>query len=548
MDSLDVHAFQQFLIKGSEALDAQSKFINGLNVFPVPDGDTGTNMNLTYQSGIKQLREGNPTTVDDAAKLFAKGLLMGARGNSGVILSQLFRGFSRALEGQSNLDGPLFVKAVQQGVETAYNAVMKPVEGTVLTVAKDAANTAQQVTSRKLPLRVVVEQVLKEARASLQRTPDLLPVLKEGGVVDSGGQGLVAIYEGFQAYLSGEAIQEVHPAQAVTEEWVHDQDHDTTTTDAIQYGFCTEFMVRLTDRSQFDEPSLRKELSQYGDSLLVVSDEELLKVHIHTEHPGHLLNLGQQLGELIKIKIDNMREQHAALASETEARASASTEPLSKQPLSIVTVCAGDGVEKLFKSIGATVVIEGGQTMNPSTEDLTKAIHQANADMVYVLPNNSNIVMAAEQAADVAETHVEVLPTNTIPQGLAALMSFDEHRDHNSNVQSMQEAIDHVKSGQVTYAVRDTNVDTLTIRKDDFIGLSEGEVVTTSVSRQDTLVDLLDRMVDDETEIITLIYGNRIDESGAEEAVAILEERFEDIELEAHKGGQPVYDYLVAVE
>ncbi|MFC4617304.1 DAK2 domain-containing protein [Camelliibacillus cellulosilyticus] len=556
------------LEQGAEDLKSQASAINALNVFPVPDGDTGTNMSLTMESGIKQLKNGQPKTIGQAGRLFAKGLLMGARGNSGVILSQLFRGFSRAVDNHTDLDAETFARAFQSGVEVAYNAVMKPVEGTILTVAKEAAKAAQKKARQGRSVDDVMEATLRAAEEALQHTPKLLPLLKEAGVVDSGGQGLVSIYKGFLFALKNAGGTMMAPPEKTEETPVihpHQNAQTVMKTEDITYGYCTEIMVRFhpDQRHQFDETAFRKQLSKKGDSLLVVSDEDLLKVHIHTEKPGDILTLGQSYGELIKIKIDNMREQHAEIVHDAPfsqdgekqhvgdhlpVDAVDASKRVTENDVGIVTVATGKGVETLFKSIGATVVLEGGQTMNPSTEDLVKAIRQTQANHVLVLPNNGNIVMAAKQAAEVAAVQVKVIATKSVAQGLAALMSFRPDQGIEQNAKAMEEALGHVKSGQVTRAVRDTTVNNVNIKTGDYIGLYGDKIITAKPERLQAAKALLTQMIQSDDELVTIIYGENVEKNEADDLARIIEARYDDLEVEVHDGQQSVYDYLIAVE
>lgn len=545
IERIDAQVFIDMLEKGSESLTSQSSVINALNVFPVPDGDTGTNMSLTMQSGINQLRASKPTTVGQAILTFSKGLLMGARGNSGVILSQLFRGMGKTLENLKMLDGKTLAESLNSGVETAYKAVMKPVEGTILTVAKEAAKAALKKAKKNVSPLEVMEAAYAEAVRALDKTPQLLPLLKEAGVVDSGGKGLVTIYEGFLAALKGETpIRVMQAEQDVTVNMndVGHNAHAVIKTEDIHFGYCTEFIVRFDEfgKKRFDAQSFKERLSRDGDSLLVANDDELLKVHIHTEKPGDMLSIAQGYGELVTIKIENMREQHRKLVDADTQTANPS--------IGIVTVAAGRGVEALFKSIGATIVLQGGQTMNPSTEDLVKAFTDTHAEKVLVLPNNSNIVMAAKQAAGVSDMEVAVVETQTIPQGLSALLTFNPDTDLASNAKAMTDAMAHVKSGQVTHAVRDTTIDGVEITKGHYIGIFGKKIVYSHAELQVTLEKLLDNMLGDDDEILTLIYGENVKPKEAEKLVGTLQEQYEDIEIEIHEGNQPVYDYFIAIE
>lgn len=564
MESIKINAltFMDMLEQGSESITAQSGSINALNVFPVPDGDTGTNMALTMQSGVRQLRTGKALNeVGQVAAVFAKGLLMGARGNSGVILSQLFRGIAKALEHEKGLDAKTWAEALQSGTETAYKAVMKPVEGTILTVAREAARAAVKRARKTDDLVEVTEAALAAAKTALEATPKLLPLLKEAGVVDSGGSGLVAIFEGMLAALKGET-----PARPRTDAQgdlsaVH-RPQEVMRTEEIRYGYCTEFIVRLNHPERFDLDAFRLRLSRDGDSILAVRDEELLKVHIHTEKPGEMLTLGQAHGELVKIKIENMREQHGQLvndsrtvtgahgseANEDGKNAAAQDGDGGDLEIGIVAVASGKGLEALFKDAGATVVLAGGQTMNPSTEDILTAIQKTKAKQAIVLPNNGNIIMAAKQAAEVAEIPTVVVETKSIPAGLSALFSFNPEADLQENAERMTAAAQRVKSGQVTQAVRDTTVDGTAVKKGDFIGIFEKKIVTNDPERARTAEKLLNKMVDEQDELVTIIYGEAVNREEADKLAQSVRRLNEDLEVDVQDGGQPVFDYLIAVE
>ncbi|WP_280158666.1 DAK2 domain-containing protein [Priestia megaterium] len=553
MTTLDGKRFREMVLQGAQHLSNNADYVDALNVFPVPDGDTGTNMNLSITSGAKEVKNNLSDHIGQVSQALSKGLLMGARGNSGVILSQLFRGFAKSVEQKSAITTVEFAEALELGVETAYKAVMKPIEGTILTVAKDTAKKAAAVAKKQSDMILFMEEVLKEANASLNRTPDLLPVLKEVGVVDSGGQGLVLIYEGFLAELKGEKLPGVPMSAPSMNELVNAEHHKHAqshmNTEDIEFGYCTEFMVRLEEdkpaAKTFSEETFRQDLSKWGDSLLVVSDDEIVKVHIHAEHPGEVLNYGQQYGSLIKMKIENMREQHSSIVSGEEKPAVKNAE---KQPFGIVTVSIGKGIAELFKSLGATVVIEGGQTMNPSTEDIVKAIEETNAEQVLILPNNGNIVMAANQAAAVAGSHVSVVPSKTVPQGMTALLSFNPQQSLKENEEVMTEALQHVKTGQVTYAVRDTNIDGLELAKGDFMGIAEKKIVVKDSEKLEAAKKLLTYMIDDEAEILTILQGEDVSDDEAEALTSFVEETFEEVEVELHKGDQPLYSYIFAIE
>lgn len=556
IQKIDGKRLSQMIIQGANNLTNNVQLVDALNVFPVPDGDTGTNMNLSMTSGAREVKGKPSQHAGKVGASLAKGLLMGARGNSGVILSQLFRGFSKSIEQKEELTTIDFADALEAGVETAYKAVMKPIEGTILTVARETSKHAVTVAKKQRDFVSFMEEVVKEANASLNRTPDLLPVLKQVGVVDSGGKGLVVVYEGFLADLKGETIASNEPTQPSMNEMVRAEHHRSVqsqlSTEDIKYGYCTEFMVKLDEEKMkehnFSEQKFREEISVYGDSLLVVSDDEIVKVHIHAEHPGDAMNYGQRYGSLIKIKVENMREQHTALLDEPAAMHVEVQHPAEKQPYGIVTVAMGSGIKELFESIGATEVIEGGQTMNPSTEDIVKAIEEANAEKVIILPNNGNIVMAAEQAASVVDQEVIVVRSKTVPQGMAAMLAFNPAGTLEENEAQMNEALTHVKTGQITYAVRDTEIDGVTINKDDFMCIADGKIVSTDVEKITAAKKLLENMLDEDAEILTILQGEDASEEEVDALVTFVEEKFEDVEVEVHNGNQPLYSFIFSVE
>jgi uncharacterized protein len=548
--ALDGKRFAEMVIQGANHLSANAKMVDALNVFPVPDGDTGTNMNLSMTSGAKEVKNNVQEHIGKVGTSLSRGLLMGARGNSGVILSQLFRGFSKDIEQKKSINAKEFAQALEAGVTTAYKAVMKPVEGTILTVAKDAAKKGVQVAKNQDDLVILMEEVLKEARASLNRTPDLLPVLKEVGVVDSGGQGLVIVYEGFLAVLKGEELPEGPSVIETMDDMVNAEHHKSVqghmNTEDIEFGYCTEFMVKLEGKRPFTEEDFRQDLSEYGDSLLVISDDQVAKIHVHTERPGEVLTYGQTYGSLISMKIENMRQQHSDIVGEPAQ----TTKPVSKEKkeYGIVTVSMGAGIGNLFKSIGASVVIEGGQTMNPSTEDIVKAVKDTNAKKVIILPNNKNIIMAAEQAAELAEEDVVVIPSKTVPQGMSALLAFNPSADLANNQDVMTVAMQHVKTGQLTYAVRDTSIDGLEIEKGDFMGIAEGKIVLKDKDKVKAATALLEHILDEDSEILTILKGEDATQEDLDVLGQFLEEQYGDVEVEIHDGGQPLYPFIFAIE
>lgn len=539
----------QMIHMGAQSLSNHKEHINKLNVFPVPDGDTGTNMNLSMQSGVKALQQAETEETSDILKVYVKGLLMGARGNSGVILSQLFRGFSDRLENQTEITATHFADALESGVETAYAAVTNPVEGTILTVAKDAAAKAKVVAATTDNLIVVMEAVIAEAEASLDRTPDLLPILKEVGVVDSGGKGLLVIYQGFLAALKGEEAIEVNEELTMNEQIEIEHDKAVQTfvdVSSIEFGYCTEFFVELDTAQQteapFDEDKFRNQLSEYGDSLLVAATDDVVKIHIHTEEPGKVMSLAQQYGELNKIDIENMRKQYDAIVEEATLGVEAEKE------VAVITVALGSGLRDLMKSIGATTIIEGGQTMNPSTEDILQAIKQTNAKLTYVLPNNKNILMAAKQAEQLAEHSVVVLPAKTIPQGIAALFAFDADANQDENTANMQGAMDDVKTGLVTYATRDTVINGIEIQKNNYIAMNDDTIVATHADKEKAVEALLQQITDEDDEIITVFFGEDITEAEKTSLQQFAETEMTNFDMEYHVGNQPLYAYMLMVE
>lgn len=548
MNKIDGQLFRKMILNGAKNLKKHAEYVDSLNVFPVPDGDTGTNMKLSIVSGASEVENLTSNHVGEVGKHFSKGLLMGARGNSGVILSQLFRGFSKHVEELAEIDHHAFSEAFQAGVKTAYKAVMKPVEGTILTVAKDSGAKAEEVAKKETDIVKIMEAVLEEAKESLKRTPDLLPVLKEVGVVDSGGQGLVYVYEGFLKALKGEDVEETSSTSGEpvnTEEFVNDEHEfdEFMSVDDIEFGFCTEFMVRFgKDKKPFEETSFRNDMDKFGDSLLVINDDEIVKVHVHTDRPGEALSYGAEYGEIIKIKIENMREQFRALEAKREAK-----KKKEKIKTAIIAVSSGEGIDTLLKSIGVTHLISGGQTMNPSTEDIVNIIKDDDVEEVIIMPNNKNIIMAAEQAAELLDVEAVVIPTRSIPECVSAMFTFNGEASLEENKETMVDAMNQVKTGQVTYAVRDTKIDDVEIKKDEHMGIVDGKIISCNKDVKVTLENLLETIIDDDSEIVTIFTGEGSDEA----LVEALAEQFEeshDVEFEIHDGKQPVYSYLISVE
>ncbi|MGH2104910.1 DAK2 domain-containing protein [Aerococcus urinaeequi] len=555
---LDVEAFISMLEVGGNRLSENAEYVNSLNVFPVPDGDTGTNMNLTYTSGIERVIKQHSDTVGEVGEDLAKGLLMGARGNSGVILSQLFRGFAKAIEGKTTIEAQDLANAFQRGIDTAVKAVMKPVEGTILTVARDSAAAGMQKAEQTNDIIEVMTAVLEEAQTSLENTPNLLPVLKEVGVVDSGGQGLVYIYHGFLESLTGESIpvKSADPNKANVTELAHQENFFNTAhsvaSEDIHYGYCTEIMVKIgegeTVTDEFDYDTFRNHLDGIGDSLLVVSDDEIVKVHVHTETPGEVMNYGQKFGSLVKIKVDNMRLQHDDILDGKGSNEAESTPAVERTNLAIIAVAAGEGIENLFKDMGVKSIISGGQTMNPSTNDILDAINKANADNVIILPNNKNIIMAANQAVEVSEIPAAVVETKYISQGLTAMLGYNPDGTLDDNKAAMVAEMANVTSGQVTVAVRDTTVDGLEIHKDHFMGIIDGKIVSEDADLVKETINMVNAMIDEDKELVTLIFGEETDQATAELIAEAVESANEDIEVEIVDGGQPVYHFLASVE
>ena len=549
MEKINGLVLAEMIDLGSKNLAKNAEKINSLNVFPVPDGDTGTNMNLSMSSGAKETAANVVENIGELGKSFSKGLLMGARGNSGVILSQLFRGMSQYIADKKEIDAKEFAEAIQNGVSIAYKAIIKPVEGTILTVAREAAEAGLKAAENTDSVVEVMEAIYAESQASLKRTPDLLPILKEVGVVDSGGQGLVCVYQGFVAALKGEKIEGLESVETnvVDMQFEDDHDMDFMSPEDIVYGFCTEFTVRLDkEKKEFDEDKFRADMSKFGDSLLVISDSEYVKIHVHTETPGEVFNYGQQYGELIKIKSDNMREQHREVLRKQEAKQATAPKELKEQAM--ISISMGAGLSKVLTSMGVDYIVEGGQTMNPSTEDIMKAIKEVNAKNIFIFPNNKNIQLAAKQAAELAEENVFVIESKTAPQGLAAVMVFNPQAVPEENFANMQEVLSTVSTLEVTHAVRDTNIEGVEIKKDEFMGIRNGKIVVSNLSLNTVLEELLEKSIDEDTEIVTLYLGEESTEEYTDFLEQLIEEKYPDVEVELIESGQPVYPYIIGVE
>lgn len=547
----------------STFLDQNAEFVNSLNVFPVPDGDTGTNMSLSLDSGLKYVNESASTAVGDLAGALAKGLLMGARGNSGVILSQIFRGFSKSVNGKTTLSAKDLAAAFAAGAETAYKAVMKPTEGTVLTVVREAAKAARDTAASSDDIVEVMDATYKAADAALATTPDLLPVLKQVGVVDSGGQGLTFVLQAFDDVLNGKEIKfdkKHQPNPTEMDEMVDAEHHRSVQgkldPNDIVYGYCTEIMLRLGKGKQvdqkFDYDKFYNYLAGLGDSLLVVNDDEIVKVHVHTEHPGKVMAWGQEFGDLAKVKVDNMRLQQETIMKEDQQEESAEATPLqgsTETPeTAIITIAAGDGIKTLFESLGATTVISGGQTMNPSTQDIVDAIQASGAKQAIVLPNNSNIFLAAEQAQKVVGVPTVIVHSRSISQGMTALLGYEAENSLADNQSAMEENLSTVKSGEVTHAVRDTTVDGFDIKEGDFMGIIDGKIAVVTADLEEAAIQMTNKMLDDDSEIVTIIYGEDTTEAVAEKIQSAVSDMDDELEIEIHEGDQPVYPFIISVE
>ena len=549
MEKINGLVLAEMIDLGSKNLAKNAEKINALNVFPVPDGDTGTNMNLSMSSGAKETAANVVENIGELGKSFSKGLLMGARGNSGVILSQLFRGMSQHIADKKEVNAKEFAEAIQNGISIAYKAIIKPVEGTILTVAREAAEAGLKAAENTTSVVEVMEAIYAEAQASLKRTPELLPILKEVGVVDSGGQGLVCVYQGFVAALKGEKIEglEAVETNVVDMQFEDNHDMDFMNPEDIVYGFCTEFTVRLDkEKKEFNEDKFREDMSKFGDSLLVISDSEFVKIHVHTETPGDVFNYGQQYGELIKIKSDNMREQHREVLRKQEAKQTTAPKELKEQAM--ISISMGAGLSKVLTSMGVDYIVEGGQTMNPSTEDIMKAIKEVNAKNIFIFPNNKNIQLAAKQAAELAEENVFVVESKTAPQGLAAVMVYNPQAAAEENFANMQEVLSTVSTLEVTHAVRDTNIEGVEIKKDEFMGIRNGKIVVSNLSLNTVLEELLEKSLDEDSEIVTLYLGEESTEEYTDFLEQLIEEKYPDVEVELIESGQPVYPYIIGVE
>lgn len=543
--TINGHDFYNMVVNASNILLEESEYVNSLNVFPVPDGDTGTNMSATFKAAVKEIEGLNTESIGEASKKLAKGALMGARGNSGVILSQILRGISKGLEGKTSVDSVELAIALQEGSKAAYKAVMRPTEGTILSVIRAASEAAIDTDVKDIV--ELMDVVVKEAKIMLDKTPELLPALKKAKVVDSGGMGLYIILKGMLEALRDDIkaeIKDIKPSEAKMQGAQGTEDID------IKFGYCTEFII-LADASKADK--FRDDITPMGDSQVVVGYEDVIKVHIHTNDPGAVLAKAVQLGELSKIKIDNMREEHReVLLSKEEYKLKEEHKEevieAEKKKYAFVAVAMGEGITNIFKDLGVDYVIEGGQTMNPSTQDVMECIAKLNADHIFVLPNNKNILMSANQAAEISDKDVRVIPTTSIPQGITCVTMFNSEVEVDENEEALKETIDMVKTGSVTYAVRDTEMDGIQIKEGNMLGLIEGKIKKVGSSYVDVAEEVLSEMVDDESELITILYGSDVSEEEANEFVNKIEEKYEDLDVQCYRGAQPLYYFLMSVE
>ena len=551
--SINSKLLAKMFLAGAKNLDSKKDWINELNVFPVPDGDTGTNMSMTIMSAAKEVSSLTEPTMAALSKAISSGSLRGARGNSGVILSQLFRGFCKVIREYDELDVTIVCEAFQKAVETAYKAVMKPKEGTILTVAKGAADKALELAEQTDDLVFFADEVIKHAEYVLNQTPEMLPVLKQAGVVDSGGQGLVQVLKGANDALLGKEID--YSIEGVSSG--ASPEKITAETEAeIKFGYCTEFIIVLNNPlSDKEELKYKAFLESIGDSIVVVADDEIVKTHVHTNDPGLALQEALKHGSLSRIKIDNMREEHQEkLIKESEklAKEQAAEEQKAKEPekeMGFVSVSIGEGMNEVFKGLGVDYIIEGGQTMNPSTEDMLNAIEKVNAKNVFILPNNKNIIMAANQAVSLVEDkQIIVIPTKTIPQGITALVNYIPDHSVEENKEQMMAEIENVKTGQVTYAVRDTEIDGKTIKQDDYMGIGDKSILAVGKDLKQTTLEMVDAMVDEDSAIVSIYFGSESSEEKAEEIASAIEEKYPDVEVEVNDGGQPIYYYVISVE
>ncbi|HBF4286689.1 DAK2 domain-containing protein [Clostridioides difficile] len=543
---IDGKRLREMFISGANNLQNNKDLVDKLNVFPVPDGDTGTNMSLTISYALKELAKVENDNISDIGKALSKGSLMGARGNSGVILSQIIRGIAKSIEGKSKLSTEDLAKAFKNGSDTAYKAVIKPIEGTILTVVRESGEFAIKTAKKEKDVVKFLSMLVKESNSSLERTPDLLKNLKEAGVVDSGGKGLVLIYEGMLASIKGDNIEIKNADLDTNISTSMDFAKSTTSTDDIKYCYCTEFIL---ESSKVEDTKIRDIMMAYGDSLAVVGDDGVIKVHVHTNDPGNVLQEALKYGQLLTIKIENMKLQHENTLLDVEEKKENDSEPLEEEKeFGFIATSMGEGLANIFKDFGVDYIIEGGQTMNPSTEDFMNAIKDINAKNIFIFPNNSNIIMAANQAKELSDKNIIVIPTKNTPQGFAALVTFNGELSEDENKEAMMNALNSVKSGQVTFAVRDTVMNEIDVKEGNIIGIAEGNLLSAGDYVDEVTSNLIEKLVDEDTAIITLFFGEDVTESQANELRTSLEEKFEDVDVELYYGGQPLYYYLISVE
>lgn len=549
--TINANLLQKMFLAGAKRIEAKKEYINELNVFPVPDGDTGTNMSLTIMAAAKEVSGLENPPMEDLAKAISGGSLRGARGNSGVILSQLFRGFTREIRQYNELTPIEIAAGFNRAVDTAYKAVMKPKEGTILTVAKGMAEKANELAKSADDLGTYIGAVIDYGNEVLSRTPEMLPVLKEAGVVDSGGQGLMEVMQGAYNSFLGKKDEDVDIVPTVKPN-ITVSTAEASTAD-IKFGYCTEFIIMLEKKYNSEtEKEFKAFLNSIGDSIVVVSDDEIVKVHVHTNHPGQAFEKALTYGSLSNMKVDNMRLEHQEkLISEAEKAKAMKEEQEAEpaKPYGFIAVSIGEGMNEIFRELGVDYIIEGGQTMNPSTDDILSAIDKVNAETIFVLPNNKNIILAADQAKELTEDKkIVVIPTKTVPQGITAVITFDADASAESNAEAMAEEIKNVKTGQVTYAVRDTSIDGKEIKIGDIMGIGDNGIEAVTQSVQDTTIALLDVLVEEESELISLYYGEEVSEEDAQTLVGMLEEKYPDCDVELNNGGQPIYYYVLSVE
>lgn len=540
IEYIDGALLKKMFIGATSSLEKNKEMLNSLNVFPVPDGDTGTNMSLTMQSAVRELKVTDSNQIKEIANMVSSGSLMGARGNSGVILSQILRGFLKALEGKDRIDTAVLAQALDKGSKTAYRAVMKPIEGTILTVSRESAEHAIEASEVDSDIVSFLRDVINAGNRSLNHTPELLPVLKQAGVVDAGGKGFIVMLEGMFAAISGEEIAYVSEELGIDAKRERLSSTNDIEFDDIEFGYCTEFIIH---NNKVSSETFASDIKDIGDSMMVVEGEGFIKVHVHTNQPGIVLDKALKVGELVDIKIDNMRHQHQNKLGDLKLETKTDT-----KEYGFVTVAMGDGIENIFKDLNADYIISGGQTMNPSTEDILSAIDKINATNIIVLPNNSNIILAANQASKISNKNVIVLPTNTIPEGITSLLEFNEELDLEDNISNMTDAFNRMKTSQVTFSVRDTILDGIDIKKGNILGISDGKLTSVGINITDVTLDLIDKTLDEDSELITIFYGNGIGEEDGKGIIDTLQNKYDNLDIELIYGGQPIYYYLIAVE